>query len=95
MRVNRLVESRDRHSVREMVEGFDPAWLQWPALQMKRPDGYWRLTYRELQDHVRGLGEALLQAGVRRGDKIGLIAENRSEWVLTYLAVTCVGAIIV
>jgi long-chain acyl-CoA synthetase len=95
MRVNRLVDSRDRHSVREMVEGFDPAWLPLPALQMKRPDGYWRLTYRDLQNHVRGFGEALLARGVRKGDRVGLIAENRSEWVLTYLAVTCIGAIIV
>ncbi len=34
-------------------------------------------------------------AGSAKGDRVGLISENRSEWVITYLAVTCVGAVIV
>ena len=95
MQVNRLTESRGVHSVREMVEGFDPAWLSCPALNMKRATGYWKLTYGELQDYVRAFGAVLLSRGVRKGDRVGLISENRSEWVLTYLAVTCIGAIVV
>ncbi|HET6451193.1 MAG TPA: AMP-binding protein, partial [Spirochaetia bacterium] len=55
----------------------------------------WTVDYRGLQEHVRSVGTALLEAGVAPGDRIGLISENRSEWVITYLAVTCVGAVIV
>jgi long-chain acyl-CoA synthetase len=95
MQVNRLTESRGVHSVREMVEGFDPGWLSYPALNMKRGADYWKLTYAELQEYVRAFGVSLLSRGVRKGDRVGLISENRSEWVLTYLAVTCIGAIIV
>ncbi|HET6487881.1 MAG TPA: AMP-binding protein, partial [Spirochaetia bacterium] len=92
---NRVVPSRNLHSVREMVEGFHPDRLTEPALTMKRPDGYWTLSYGELREHVRALGTALLSIGVRPGDRVGLISENRSEWVITYLAVTCIGAVIV
>jgi long-chain acyl-CoA synthetase len=95
MQVNKVAESRDRHSIRQMVDGFSPSMSGVPALVMKRGDGYWTLSYGELQEHIRALSTALLAAGVRKGDKVGLISENRSEWVITYLAVTCVGAVIV
>ena len=95
MQVNRVTTSRQVHSVREMVDSFRPDRLDCPALNMKRGDSYWTLDYRGLQEHVRSLGTALLADGVRAGDRVGLISENRSEWVITYLAVTCIGAVIV
>ncbi|HVO39271.1 MAG TPA: AMP-binding protein, partial [Spirochaetia bacterium] len=93
--VNRVMESRNLHSIREMVEGFAADMLVQPALVMKNGDGYATLSYGELQDAVRSLGTALLERGMRSGDRVGLISENRSEWVITYLAVTCAGGVIV
>ncbi len=95
MQVNKVAESRNVHSIREMVERFAPEMLGLPALTMKKEGGYWTVSYGELQEHIRSLATALLAAGVSKGDKVGLISENRSEWVITYLAVTCVGAVIV
>ncbi len=95
MLVNRVMPARHLLTVREMVESFAPDRLSVIALQSRRPDGWWRLSYGELRDWVRSLGTALLAAGVRPGDRVGVISENRSEWVITYLAVTCVGAVIV
>ena len=95
MQVNKVAESRNVHSIRQMVEGFSPHMLEVPALTMKKEGGYWTISYGELQEHIRALATTLLAAGIRKGDKIGLISENRSEWVITYLAVTCVGAVIV
>jgi long-chain acyl-CoA synthetase len=95
MLVNRVMPARHLLSVREMVESFAPDLLSVTAVQSRRPDGWWKLSYGELRDWVRGLGTALLAAGVRPGDRVGVISENRSEWVITYLAVTCIGAVIV
>jgi long-chain acyl-CoA synthetase len=95
MQINRVAMSREVHSIREMVETFREDRAECPALNMKRGDSYWTLDYRGLQEHVRSLGTALLADGVRQGDRIGLISENRSEWVISYLAATCVGAVIV
>jgi long-chain acyl-CoA synthetase len=95
MLVNRVMPARHLLTIREMVESFAPDRLSGLALQSRRPDGWWRLSYGELRDWVRSLGTALLAAGVRPGDRVGVISENRSEWVITYLAVTCVGAVIV
>ncbi|MCX7031034.1 MAG: AMP-binding protein, partial [Spirochaetes bacterium] len=95
MLVNRVMPARHLLTIREMVESFAPDRLSGTALQSRRSDGWWRLSYGELRDWVRSLGTALLAAGVRPGDRVGVISENRSEWVITYLAVTCVGAVIV
>jgi long-chain acyl-CoA synthetase len=95
MQINRVAPSRGVHSVREMVETFREDRLHCPALNMKVGDAYWTLDYRGLQEHVRSLGTALLGSGIAAGDTVGLLSENRSEWVLIYLAVTCIGAVIV
>jgi len=95
MQINSVTASRGVHSIREMVETFREDRLDCPALKMRKDESYWTLDYRGLQEHVRSLGSALLEQGIGAGDRIGLMSENRSEWVLTYLAVTCVGAVIV
>jgi long-chain acyl-CoA synthetase len=95
MQVNRIKEPRGVHAIREMVETFREDMLGEPALTMKRGDGYETLDYRGLRESVRSLGAALRGRGMAAGDRVGLISENRSEWVITYLAVTCVGAVIV
>jgi long-chain acyl-CoA synthetase len=95
MQVNKVAASRNVHSVREMVDTFREDCLALPALKMKKGEGYWTVTYGELRGYVRALGASLVDLGVRHGDRVGLISENRSEWVITYLAVTCAGAVIV
>lgn len=95
MLVNRVMPARHLLTVRELLESFAPDLLSAVALQSRRPEGWWRLSYGELRDWVRSLGAALLAAGVRPGDRVGVISENRSEWVITYLAVTSSAAVIV
>lgn len=95
MLVNRVSPPRNLSTIRQMVDGFPPAWHGLPALKMKRGDAYWTVTYGELREHVASLGNALLAMGVGPGTRVGLISENRSEWVIVYLAVTCAGAVIV
>jgi long-chain acyl-CoA synthetase len=95
MQINRVQDSRNVHSIREMVEGFSADRLSLPALTMKKGSGYETLSYGEMREQVRSLGEALLARGISRGDRVGLMSENRSEWVITYLAVTGAGAVIV
>ncbi len=95
MQINKVSESRDVHSIREMVEGFHGEMLGVPALSMKKETGYWTISYGELREHVRALATAILAQGIGKGDRVGLISENRSEWVITYLAVTSAGGVIV
>jgi acyl-CoA synthetase (AMP-forming)/AMP-acid ligase II len=51
-------------------------------------------SYATLDARVRALSSALLKLGVRRGDRIAILSENRPEYVETELAAACIGAIV-
>ncbi|MFI5908387.1 AMP-binding protein [Dactylosporangium sp. NPDC051541] len=59
-----------------------------------RPSGR-RWTYARLDADVDELARALLAIGVERGDRVGIWAPNRPEWVLVQYATARVGAILV
>ncbi|WP_132993184.1 AMP-binding protein [Gordonia zhaorongruii] len=52
-------------------------------------------TYSGFRRDVRALAAGLLRQGVRTGDRVGLWAPNRFEWVLTQFAAAEIGAILV
>ena len=56
--------------------------------------GY-RATYQQLWDATTALARALLARGIDRGDRVGIWAPNRFEWVLIQYATARIGAILV
>jgi fatty-acyl-CoA synthase len=59
-----------------------------------RWQGY-RATYRQLWDETTTLARALIASGVQKGDRVGIWAPNRFEWVITQFATARIGAILV
>jgi fatty-acyl-CoA synthase len=64
-----------------------------PALVVRHQN--YRATYRELWEQVDVAARALLARGVRRGDRVGIWAPNRFEWVVVQFATARIGAILV
>jgi long-chain acyl-CoA synthetase len=59
-------------------------------------DGEWQtMTYAEVADHVRRLAAALINQGIKPGDKIFISSENRPEWAIADLAIMAIGAVVV
>ncbi|MDR1680303.1 MAG: AMP-binding protein [Prevotellaceae bacterium] len=56
--------------------------------------GY-RATYRQFWDQTTELAKGLMGYGIRRGDRVGIWAANRAEWVLVQYATARIGAIMV
>jgi|GEM_PF-112269 len=54
-----------------------------------------RVTYFELLDDVRNLSKSFASIGMRRGDRLALLATNRIEWITTYLAAARLGIVVV
>ncbi|MGC9159186.1 MAG: AMP-dependent synthetase/ligase [Terracidiphilus sp.] len=56
--------------------------------------GQWLpISSDQIYQRVRSLGRALLDWGVRKGDRVALIAENRWEWAVTDFATLAIGAV--
>jgi fatty-acyl-CoA synthase len=54
-----------------------------------------RWTYGEFGDRVDRLAGGLLEAGLEKGDRVGIWSPNCAEWVLVQYATAAIGAILV
>ena len=58
--------------------------------------GEWRSwTFSDLHERARAVAEAAGSIGVRRGDRVALMMENRAEWMSTYLGLAACGITVV
>ncbi len=64
-----------------------------PALMHKIDGAYCNISYRQLHDDVVDFANGLLSMGITRRDNIGLISENRPEWVVADMAIIKLGAV--
>jgi len=66
------------------------------TLLAAKREGEWQtMTYAEVADHVRRLAAALINQGIKPGDKIFISSENRPEWAIADLAIMAIGAVVV
>jgi long-chain acyl-CoA synthetase len=65
------------------------------ALQEKRY-GIWQpITWSEYAGRVRNLAHGLAELGVEPGEVVGVLGDNRPEWLITELAAQSLGACVV
>src|SRR6187200_2837139 len=62
------------------------------ALREKRLGIWNQLTFREYDDQVRRAAWALALAGIRPGDHVAILSDNRPEWLYVDLAAEAIGA---
>ena len=65
------------------------------ALQFKAGEAYQKYTYRELVANIASVSTSFSQQGVRQGDRVAILSENRPEWFIAYLATVALGAVVV
>jgi long-chain acyl-CoA synthetase len=66
-----------------------------PFLWAKRDGRYQSRSWADAARDVRRLALGLNSLGITRGDRVGLVSENRPEWILADLAIMTAGAITV
>ena len=63
------------------------------ALFSKDKTGSWSsITYRQFASLFECFGAGLLEFGVKRGDHVGLISDNRKEWIIGNVGLLGIGA---
>jgi long-chain acyl-CoA synthetase len=64
-----------------------------PALRGKR-HGIWHdLSWEQYRAESLAAAAALIEAGIRPGDRVGLVAENSVDWLIADMAILAAGAI--
>ncbi|MDH4162216.1 MAG: AMP-binding protein [Nitrospirota bacterium] len=65
------------------------------AIQIKESDSYRQYSYQELIQAIASVSRGLSLQGIRKADRVAILSENRPEWVIAYLAITSLGAVVV
>ncbi len=77
-------------------ESLRRAVEKWPARDaLVVSHQNYRATYRELWEQVDLVARGLLGLGVKKGDRVGIWAPNRFEWVLVQFATARLGVVLV
>ncbi len=84
-----IYEKREISDFKDLINQSVSIYGNRDAFWIKNPMGeYEGITYKELKRDIEALGTEFINMGLKR-EKIAVIGENRYEWCLTYLAVTC------
>lgn len=85
---------KNQDTVPKRVRAAAKAYADIPALMVKNDDGeFEEISYREFYKTISSLGTGLNELGIKRGDHVAIISDNRMEWILTDIALLGIGAI--
>lgn len=54
---------------------------------------YKSISYTNLMNRVQCFMLGMMEMGIHKGDKVGIVAENRIEWIIASFAINSIGAI--
>jgi long-chain acyl-CoA synthetase len=63
------------------------------ALRYKKNGLYHDITWQQYREMTEACALALLEVGVQKGDRVGLLAENRWEWLVADMGILAAGAV--
>lgn len=64
-----------------------------PYLLEKKGDKYEAITFQETKQQVYKVAAGLLALGIKKGDRIALLSESRTDWVISELGILYTGAV--
>src|SRR4030042_901123 len=77
----------------DLLENSAQKYANNPYLLEKKPDRYEATTYKETKEQVYKVAAGFLVLGIRKGDRIALISEGRTDWVISELGILYTGAV--
>ena len=81
-------------TVPKMFQKAAVDFAEYKSQNKRLPNGQFEpVLYREMFQIAMDFGAGLLSMGVKREDKIGLISDNRAEWLQADIGLMGIGAI--
>jgi long-chain acyl-CoA synthetase len=78
-------------SLRRQAESIGPR----VAVRFKRDGRYQNLTWAQYRDDVLACAAALVEQGIQPGERVGVLGENRVEWLVADMGILTAGAVTV
>lgn len=75
------------HKTVQDFGGDNPAMRRWNGV-----DGYDEISYAELLERLEAVARWLIDRGIKPGDRVAVLGENRPEWGISYLGIQASGA---
>jgi len=77
----------------ELLEASSKRFANNPYLLEKRTDKYESITFKKTKEETYKVAAGLISIGVEKGDKVALISESRTDWVISELGILHAGAV--
>ena len=77
----------------ELLENSAQKFGNNPYLLEKKTDHYEAITYKETKEQAYMVAAGLMALGIKKGDRIALLSESRTDWVISELGILHAGAI--
>ena len=93
----KLYDSEKMADFRQLVNRYKTLYADKTAFEFKEnphAKEHIKISYKQFAEDIESLGTALLNLDLR-GKKVGIIAPNRYEWCVSYLAVTTSDMVVV
>lgn len=82
--------------MKTIIELFETSVINYPDnvyLWEKTKSQYEPTTYKETREKVLDLAAGLIQLGLKKGDRAGLVADGRNDWIISELGILYAGGI--
>ncbi len=66
-----------------------------PAIDVLEKGKIRSITYGAMEKEIQQVAGALLKSGVKKGDRVVILSENRAEWYISVYAIFLIGAVAV
>ncbi|MCF7811474.1 AMP-binding protein [bacterium] len=66
-----------------------------PVMRTWNGSGYSEITYTEFRANVNAIAGWLVKEGIKKGDRVAILSENRPEWAAAYLGIQVAGGVVV
>jgi long-chain acyl-CoA synthetase len=77
----------------DILENSAQKFANNPYILEKKTEKYEALTYKETREQVYKVAAGLIALGLKKGDRVALLSESRTDWVISELGVLYAGAI--
>ena len=82
-----------KRTVFQMLNMASMNYADKPYLSTKDDEGWVRTSFSEAERKARTLASAFVEIGIRKGDKIAILSEAKTDWIITEFAALFAGGI--